>query len=410
MDYDLIVVGGGIGGCALAAVMAQAGSKVLLLEASEVYEDKVRGEWIAPWGVTEVKRLGLYDLLVGAGGHHIETHVSYDENRSPEAARATPAPLGIFAPGVPGPLAIGHPQHCQTLFDEAVRRGVEARRGVQVMSVAAGASPTVTYRQGDQETTATARLLVGADGRASLVRESLGIPLHQDAPHHMFAGLLVEGAADWDEKVQAIGVEGDFSFLAFPQGSGRVRLYGSYALDQRRRFAGPDGAEAFLEAFRMECSPDNVHLAAAKPIGPLLAYFNNDAWTDEPFAPGAVLVGDAGGWNDPIIGLGLSITYRDVRIVTDILKAESDWSKADFASYAQERAERLRRLRFTASIVSTLEAEFGESARARRDSLHERASQDASLRAHTFAVMAGPEVLPPEIFTPEHRARVLGEA
>ena len=410
MDYDLIVVGGGIGGCALSAVMAQAGAKVLLLEASEVYEDKVRGEWIAPWGVTEVKRLGLYDLLVGAGGHPIETHISYDENRTPEDARSTPAPLGIFAPGVPGPLCLGHPHHCQTLFDEAVRRGVDARRGVQVMSVAGGAAPTVTFRQGDQETTVTTRLLVGADGRASLVRETLGIPLHQDAPHHMFAGMLVEGAPDWDEKMQAIGVEGDFSFLAFPQGSGRVRLYGSYALDQRRRFAGPEGAQAFLEAFRMECSPDNVHLAAAKPIGPLLSYFNNDAWTDAPFAPGAVLVGDAGGWNDPIIGLGLSITYRDVRLVADILKAQADWAKADFTPYAEERAERMRRLRFTASIVSTLEAEFGETARARRDSLHDRAGQDASLRAHTFAVMAGPEVLPPEIFTPEHRARVLGEA
>ncbi|MDP3634194.1 NAD(P)/FAD-dependent oxidoreductase [Phenylobacterium sp.] len=326
MGYDLIVVGGGVGGSALSAVMAQAGAKVLLLEAAEVYQDKVRGEWIAPWGVTEVKRLGLYDLLVSAGGHHIETHISYDENRDPEVARSTPAPLGVFAPGVPGPLCLGHPQHCQTLFDEAVRRGVDARRGVQVISVTAGASPTVTFRHDGEESTATARLLVGADGRTSMVRESLGIPLHQDAPHHMFAGLLVDGAPDWDAKVQAIGVEGDFSFLAFPQGSGRVRLYGSYALDQRRRFAGPDGPAAFLEAFRMECSPDNVHLAGARPIGPLLSYFNNDAWTDQPFAPGAVLVGDAGGWNDPIIGLGLSITYRDVRIVTDILKADADWA------------------------------------------------------------------------------------
>lgn len=410
MDHDLIVVGGGIGGSALAAVMAQAGSKVLLLEASEVYEDRVRGEWIAPWGVTEVKRLGLYDLLVEAGGHHIETHISYDENRSPEAARSAPAPLGVFAPGVPGPLCLGHPRHCQTLFDEAVRRGVDARRGVQVISVTGGDTPSVTFRHDGQETTATARLLAGADGRASMVRESLGIPLHQDAPHHMFAGLLVDGAPGWDDKVQAIGVEGDFSFLAFPQGSGRVRLYGSYALDQRRRFAGPTGAAAFLEAFRMECSPDNIHLADARPIGPLLSYFNNDAWTDQPFAPGAVLVGDAGGWNDPIIGLGLSITYRDVRIVTDILKADADWARADFTPYAQERAERMRRLRFTAGLVSALEAEFGEAARARRDSLHERAGQDASLRAHTFAVMAGPEVLPPEIFTPQHRARVLGEA
>jgi flavin-dependent dehydrogenase len=41
--YDLIVVGGGIGGSALATVMARAGRSVLLLEKSEVFEDQVRG-------------------------------------------------------------------------------------------------------------------------------------------------------------------------------------------------------------------------------------------------------------------------------------------------------------------------------------------------------------------------------
>ena len=58
-DYDLIVVGGGIGGSTLAEVMARAGRSVLVLEQSEVFEDRVRGEWIAPWGVKEVQRLGL---------------------------------------------------------------------------------------------------------------------------------------------------------------------------------------------------------------------------------------------------------------------------------------------------------------------------------------------------------------
>ena len=107
-DYDLIIVGGGIGGSALALVMAQAGRSVLLLEQSEVYEDRVRGEWIAPWGVAEVQRLGLYDLLMGAGGHHLTQHITYDETLAPEAAESSVLPLNIFKAGVPGPLCLRH--------------------------------------------------------------------------------------------------------------------------------------------------------------------------------------------------------------------------------------------------------------------------------------------------------------
>ncbi len=408
MDHDLIIVGGGIGGSALAIVMAKAGAKVLLLEQSEVFEDKVRGEWIAPWGVTEVQRLGLYDLLMGAGGHHVETHISFDETRDPQAARARALPLGIFAPGIAGPLCLGHPHHCQTLFNEALAQGVDARRGVQVMAVTAGATPSVTFRQGEQEITATARLLVGADGRTSMVREALGVVLHQDAPHHMFAGLLVEGAPGWDDRLQVIGVEGDFHFLVFPQGEGRVRLYGAFDLDQRRRFSGPDGARVFLDAFALACAPDNQHLVQATPAGPLLTYFNNDAWTDQPYAPGGVLVGDAAGWNDPIIGQGLSITYRDVRLVSDLLKSQDDWSGLDFSPYGEERAERMRRLRFTAALVSSVDAEFGPQARHRRESLHARAALDPALAAYSLPSMAGPEAFPSEMFTPARRAFVLG--
>ena len=88
--YDLAIVGGGIGGSALAAVMARDGYSVLLLEQSEAYVDRVRGEWIAPWGVTETRRLGLYDLLRSVGGHHVTRHVTFDESRDPaaEAARS----------------------------------------------------------------------------------------------------------------------------------------------------------------------------------------------------------------------------------------------------------------------------------------------------------------------------------
>jgi 2-polyprenyl-6-methoxyphenol hydroxylase-like FAD-dependent oxidoreductase len=407
-SYDLIIVGGGIGGSALATTMARAGRSVLLLEQSAVFEDRVRGEWIAPWGVSETRRLGLYDLLRAAGGHHLSRHITYDETVAPEDAEAAALGLGVFAPDVPGPLCIRHPVHCQALFDEAGRAGAVALRPVAITALSLGTAPSVAFTHEGRARTAIAPLVVGADGRLSSVRDAAGVVLHQDKPHHWFAGLLVDDARSWSEDLQAIGTEGDFSFLAFPQGGGRVRVYGGYALEDRSRFSGEGGARRFLDAFRMKSSPNNEALAAGVPAGPLFSYFNNDSWTDQPFAAGVVLIGDAAGWNDPIIGLGLSITYRDVRIVADILKSTPDWARVDFTPYGEERRERMRRLRFAASMQATLDMEFGDFARRRRQLYHERAAVDPTLRLHAIAVMAGPEIAPADVFTAAHRARVLG--
>ena len=156
MKYDLIIVGGGIGGSALAAVMAKAGWSVLLLEKQAQYEDRVRGEWIAPWGVAETKRVGLYDLLKRAGGHHITSHVTYDESLPPELCEQAAVPLGLLT-DIAGPLCIGHPHHCETLFGEAVRAGAKALRPVVIERVTLGASPSVTYTHEGAAHTATAK-------------------------------------------------------------------------------------------------------------------------------------------------------------------------------------------------------------------------------------------------------------
>src|SRR6185503_18740379 len=70
--------------------MARAGRSVLVLEKSTVYRDHVRGEWIAPWGVVELTRLGLYDA-VRAGGGHPPRPVGARRDAVAQEARGAPA-------------------------------------------------------------------------------------------------------------------------------------------------------------------------------------------------------------------------------------------------------------------------------------------------------------------------------
>jgi 2-polyprenyl-6-methoxyphenol hydroxylase-like FAD-dependent oxidoreductase len=81
--YEIVIVGGGVGGSALATALAQAGLAVLVLEKSTVFPDLVRGEWMAPWGVVELRELGLYDQVLAAGGHQMnEFRPAADERRA----------------------------------------------------------------------------------------------------------------------------------------------------------------------------------------------------------------------------------------------------------------------------------------------------------------------------------------
>ncbi len=407
--YDVVIVGGGIAGSALAAVLARAGRDVLLLEKSETYTDHVRGEALLQWGVKEAQDLGLLDALIAAGGHFIARGVLYDELAPPREVESGAIDMAQFVPGVPGVLAIGHPQHCQALFDQAQAAGAKARRGATLLTVEAGAAPSVVYEAEGAQFAAKARLVVGADGRASEVREALGIPLTLGAPRTLLSGMLIAGAESWDADVWSLGTEKDLCYSVFPQGNGRARIYGWWDVSQRRRFSGPDGVGAFLAAFQLECCPRSAAIAGARSAGPLITFLNNETVAETPFTQGALLVGDAAGWTDPLSGCGLSSAYRDARVASEILLASDDWSPGALAPYAQERNERLRRLRFITELGSSLNCVFDEGGRARRRQFLERLPVEPTVLAHVIANLAGPEAQPAEVYTPAHRAFVLGE-
>lgn len=408
-DAQVVIVGAGIGGGAMAAVLARDGISVLVLEKTTVHRDRVRGEWIAPWGVPEVKELGLYERFMAEGGHHLSRHVSYDDGVDPAVAEANPIDLTNLVPESPGPLCLGHPRMCDVLDDEAEKAGATILRGVDRLEVVPGLPPNVRFRHEGREFELKPKLVIGADGRGSSVRRQAGIALQKDPTHHLFTGMLVEDVDGWPSDLQCTGTEGEVNYLVFPQSSTRVRLYFGFPRHQTKRLAGADSQQKFLDAFKLRSCPRAAVFRKATPAGPCHAYPNEDTWTDRPFTDGIVLVGDAAGHNDPIIGQGLSITFRDVRLVRDILREHKEWTPGIFEAYGEERAERMRRLRFIGRLISARDSEFGPQADARRQRWRERAMQDPTIIMPALTPLVGPFSLPHNAFEQATWDKLLGE-
>ncbi len=402
--HDLIIVGGGIAGSSLATVMGRSGHRCLVLEQTTDFPDRTKGEWIAPWGVAEAERLGLIDDVARARGHVLRRHARLGPEIDPEESVRQALPMDEL-PGVPGALTQRHPDLCQALLDAASHAGARVLRGVTDVKVTSGPRPSVSWAGG----TASARLVIAADGRHSSVRRQMELELHRDRPHHLFSGLLVEGADNWPDDLQMTGTEDKVHFLAFPQGEGRVRLYLGFGLDQPRLVAGPQGPKRFVEQFAaLTCLPYGDALANTTPISPCATYPNEATWLDDPtIIPGVVFIADAAGWDDPITGQGLSVTFRDVRVLSELLLADDDWTASALRPFVEERAERMRRLRFSSAFTSVLYNEFGPDADALRIDFGERSAVDRTLGAGRYAAFVGPEALPADAFTQAEFDRAL---
>jgi 2-polyprenyl-6-methoxyphenol hydroxylase-like FAD-dependent oxidoreductase len=396
---DVVIIGGGIAGGTMATVLARHGLQVTVLERETIYPDRVRGEWIAPWGVAEFKRLGLIELLQANGAIHVERNVPYDENWAPDAAEQRAFDFAKLPPGLPIPICIGHPTMCNAFAGSAELAGARVLTGIKHIQVTAGSRPTVAFSSDGEPMLLMPRLVIGADGRNSVVRKQLGFHVQTDRPHNLLGGMLVANVPDWPRQIQAIGTEDRLHYFVFPQGKDMVRIYACYDFADRQKFAGPNRETRLLQAFRLKCLPYAEAILCGTPVGPFHSYSNEDHWLDDPTLPGLVLIGDAAGHNDPITGQGLAIAARDVRIVSDILCSEKDWDRIDFEPYVDERRERMRRLRITAGLATKIRVEFGEDARQRRARVSDR-MLERQLSPLPAAVI-GPDRLPAEAYTIE---------
>lgn len=400
-EATIVIVGGGIAGATLATVLSRAGRQVLVLESTEVFRDRVRGESMMPWGVAEAQALGVADLLYAAGAHTSAIWKRYTEGDG------TPRdlPVGYLLPGVRGTLNLQHPVACQALLDAAAKDGAVVQRGVRDVVVLPGTIPRVSYWLGGRTFQVDASLVVGADGRGSAVRRSAGITLEEQEATTWVAGMLLQQVSGG--QAHDVVLEHDLGMcLLVHQGGGRARAYHIVPLEHRTRYVGDRGAERFLADATQPGSPLAETLAHARPAGPCACVPGTDTWTDQPYAEGIVLIGDAAGHNDPSVGCGLSIAMRDVRLVRDLVLGGARHAE-DFAPYGRERAERMKRLRLIGDLIAAASVESHPNRRARRQHLAQAmATMDSQIAPVLLGMFAGPETIPAALINDSVLARI----
>jgi 2-polyprenyl-6-methoxyphenol hydroxylase-like FAD-dependent oxidoreductase len=332
MTYDLISVGGGLAGAALAHSLAPRDARCLVLEHETCFRDRVRGEAMTPWGVAEARELGIEDLLLESCAHAVPIL------KLSAGAPGPPRNLLETTPHRSGFLDFYHPAMQEVMLRAAAEAGAEVRRGVQVEGVTPGPKPCVRVtRNGGAPEEITARLVVGADGRNSKVRRWAGFEVQRDPERLVIGGVLLDGVRTPADEVQIVYQLGaGRGTLIFPQREeGRARAYYVYRKRPGRKpLSGSKQMRDFFD-FCVEAGAPAEWYEGAEPAGPLAGYEGADHWVDHPHRDGVVLVGDAAASSDPSWGQGLALTVRDVRVLRDALLSNDDWGVAGDA-YADE--------------------------------------------------------------------------
>jgi menaquinone-9 beta-reductase len=395
--YDIITVGGGVGGAALGKAMAERGHRVLVIEQERKFKDRVRGEFVFPWGVAEAKLLGLYDALIEAGGHHPKYWAEY--------AGPDPLPPRDFAEETPQKLralCIYHPRMQEALLQGAIAAGAEVLRGARVRQVQPGREPEVLLEGAGNPGTIRARLIVGADGRSSGVRKWARFESHNHPAGNLFAGVLVENVpASAESSICMMNPFLSRMVLYLPQTTSAGRAYLGFRSEGRIRLDGSSDFELFLS----ECTRSGLApglLDGARQAGPLATFEGADSWVEHPYRDGVALIGDAAATSDPTWGQGLCLTLRDVRELRDALIGNDDWNAAGHA-YATAHNGYYQKSRTTTSWFTRIMLQPGPEADALRARVLPQLESDPFFLPDTL--VAGPELAPP---TEEHRARIFG--
>jgi len=347
-DQTAVVIGGGIGGPALALFLKKAGYRPLVFEAHAAASDIGGGLQIAPNGMGVLNELGLAETVRRAG---VESAEFCFENQFGKTLRCIPnGPASRYAlPATQIRRSLVH----QTLLDALAQQDIPIQYSTRLAQITTSRDQvTATFADGSS---ASGSILIGADGLHSSTRQIL----FPNAPAPHYTGLItVGGFAKSDALIPehpshltrahlVFGLNGFFGYGYYDPFDPSSVMWWSHL----QREVEPSEHE--LRSVGVEELRSRIlahHRGWSEPIDTILRNANRILWGpvyDLPDLPKwssgrAVLIGDAAHAITPHAGQGASLAFEDaINVAKQLRDASPDVAFERFQQARQLRVSRI---------------------------------------------------------------------
>jgi flavin-dependent dehydrogenase len=300
--YDVIVVGARAAGASTAMLLARGGVSVLAVDRARFPSDTISTHQVQVPGVARLRRWGLIEQIVAsapptprvrldAGGVVVEgCFPSYDG----ESAMYSPRRTGLDA----------------LLVDAARAAGADVRENFRVEELIWADDRVVGIRgrHGTGVTVAdTARLVLGGDGKHSMVANAVGAPRYRQRP-----AMTVACYSYWSGIPLAVGElyqRPGRAVAAFPTNDELTMVYVAAPIGEFSSFRVD--IEGHLLRTLDRCGDLGERVRSGRRVERIRTTPDLPNQMRVPCGPGWALVGDAGLVMDPVTAQGIGNAFAD---------------------------------------------------------------------------------------------------
>lgn len=343
LQPQVIVVGAGPAGSVLAGLLAQQGVETLLLDKATFPREKTCGDYLSPGTVRLLDQLDLLDAVRSSGARRLSGMTV----ASPDGTTFTAEFPAITGTNGSPPFALSIPR---VLLDSLLLQwargfGVRCVEGLRVTDLiwANGQVRGVTGIGSNGPVSYQGQVVVGADGRESVVARRLGLHRPYPALRRMALVAYYEGICELTD--HGMIVVGDRSYCILNRIGERlinVSIVVDQGIVQNWKGQLDELFEGTLLAFpcALRALRDTRRQGPVRCLGPLAFR------TTSSVAAGTLLIGDAAGFYDPFTGEGVGHALYTARIaaraiVSALAAADGNFRGAPLEQFDTEQRQAL---------------------------------------------------------------------